>query len=123
MTLDVGLLLRCPYRARATGNIRDTSRARCGVAATGIFLGIFVTVTLPPRGDGSAGNSAKQRRGRQVPCQFGQRARRHTRTGRRSGVGGTSHKSVTKQSQKITVAATPQRAREVSRMFPVGLAR
>src|SRR3989442_15733466 len=34
MTLDVGLLLRCPCRFWPTGNVRNTSRARRGVAAT-----------------------------------------------------------------------------------------
>src|SRR2546425_11159006 len=43
MTLEVGLLLRCPYRARPTGNVRDPSRAHCGVAATVIFCDCCVT--------------------------------------------------------------------------------
>src|SRR5216117_3693932 len=87
-----------------------------------MFLGIFVTVTRPPRGDGSADNSAKQRRGRQVPCQFGQRARGHTIRGQRPGGGGTSRQSVTKQSRK-SQSTTPRGARRVLRTLPVGLRR
>src|SRR5438105_14542678 len=38
MTLDLGLLLRCPYRLWSTRNVRNTSRARRGVATTTIFV-------------------------------------------------------------------------------------
>src|SRR5205814_4508293 len=52
------------------------------------------------RGDDAARNSAERGEGGQVPCQFEERARRHTSRGRRPGGGGASHQSVTKQSRR-----------------------
>src|SRR5438093_1184560 len=45
-------------------------------------------------------SSAERGEGGQVPCQFKERARGHTTTGRRPSGGGTSRQSVTKQSRK-----------------------
>src|SRR3989449_11728851 len=69
--------------------------------ATGIFLGVLVTVTRPPSMVTTLLETRQsEERAGKCRANLEERARGHTTTGRRSDSDGTSRQSVTKQSRK-----------------------